>query len=293
MNTKDTVLIYGLTSSGDPLNIRYVGKTSQKLSLRLSGHRTLSRTGNDHRDNWIRKEVGFGNKINIVQLDEVWSDDWEFWEIFWISELKRIGYNLVNGTPGGNQSDNSIPIIALDSSGVFVRRFSSIGSAVRFYELTTRMLNGSINSKGKYKNMKFIRESEYSADIDYSKGNVDNIIDDNILGDGEFYRLIKSIVRMKGLTSSEKTILSVIISSTEEGIEFNMSNEKLADEIGMEYSSIVRTISSLKKKKFIKTYKVTNGINKLVIGRVAIPQGDFFPINLGKRWKNGTYTEYN
>lgn len=293
MNTKDTVLIYGLTSSGDPLNIRYVGKTSQKLSLRLSGHRTLSRTGNDHRGNWIRKEVGFGNKINIVQLDEVWSDDWEFWEIFWIAELKRIGYNLVNGTPGGNQSDNSIPIIALDSNGVFVRRFSSIGSAVRFYELTTRMLNGSINSKSKYKNMKFIRESEYSADIDYSKGDTDNIIDDNILGDGEFYRLIKSIVRMKGLTSSEKIILSVIISSTEEGIEFNMSNEKLADEIGMEYSSIVRTISSLKKKKFIKTYKVTNGINKLVIGRVAIPQGDFFPINLGKRWKNGTYAEYN
>jgi len=34
-------------------------------------------------------------------LDEVPEDEWKFWEIYWISQVKQWGFDLTNGNNGG------------------------------------------------------------------------------------------------------------------------------------------------------------------------------------------------
>lgn len=97
-NTK----IYALSSSGSPDNIRYIGKTACSLSYRLSRHVYYNTNNKTHKGNWIRKEINSGNKILIKELFVVpKNDDWEKWEIHFISEYKKMGYKLTNGTIGG------------------------------------------------------------------------------------------------------------------------------------------------------------------------------------------------
>lgn len=114
-----------------------------------------------------------------------------------------------------------------------------------------------------------------------------------IVDRGNFYRLFKTIARIKSLTPAEKMVLSVILSYTDDGKEFYMSNNKLAMEVGMNYSSVVRVISSLRDKKFIKTYKVIDKSRNLVIGRTAVPQKDLMMAEVQKTWDGYDYEEYN
>jgi len=108
----------------------------------------------------------------------------------------------------------------------------------------------------------------------------------------EFYKLFKKIVRLKTITSTEKIILSIIMSYTGNGMEFYMSNNTLAMETGMDYSSAVRTISSLRAKGFIKTFKVIDKTKNTIIGRVAVPQKQFVKDQVVKTWNQYEYEEY-
>ena len=52
---------------------------------------------------WIKKELKKGNKILIKEIFLVpISEDWAKWEIFYISEYKKLGYKLTNTTSGGD-----------------------------------------------------------------------------------------------------------------------------------------------------------------------------------------------
>lgn len=109
---------------------------------------------------------------------------------------------------------------------------------------------------------------------------------------GEFYRMFKSIMRLKSLTPAEKNILSVILSYTDNGQEFHMSNNRLAMEVGMDYSSVIRVIGGLKEKGFIKTYKVIDKSKHLIIGRIVTPQRQFMTEEIEKTWNEFEYEEY-
>lgn len=109
---------------------------------------------------------------------------------------------------------------------------------------------------------------------------------------GDFYKLFKSITRLKSLTSSEKIVLAVIMSYTTNGLEFHMSNNTLAGEIGMDYSSVIRCITSMKEKGFLKTYKVLDKVKHLVKGRVAVPQKQFMADALARTFDEYEYEEY-
>jgi hypothetical protein len=94
-------LIYGLSSSGEPNNIRYVGKTSN-LDKRLKRHLSSSYLKDDtHKNRWIKAELKNRNKIQIVLLEKVLDNCWQDDEIKWIKNLKEQGFNLTNGTDGG------------------------------------------------------------------------------------------------------------------------------------------------------------------------------------------------
>ncbi len=110
---------------------------------------------------------------------------------------------------------------------------------------------------------------------------------------GDFYKLFKTIVRIGSMTPAEKIVLSIIMSYTDNGLEFYMSNNTLAMETGMGYSSAVRVVSSLRSKGFIKTFKVIDKSRNLIIGRTAVPQKQFMADELVKTWNQYEYEEYN
>lgn len=97
------IKIYGLSSSDSPDNIRYIGKTINKLKNRLQRHLSDYKHENTYKSRWIKKEIKKGNKILIKEIFLVpTTDDWTKWEIFYISEYKKLGYKLTNTTTGGD-----------------------------------------------------------------------------------------------------------------------------------------------------------------------------------------------
>lgn len=98
--------IYYLSSSESPDQIRYVGKTDHKLSTRLNGHITRAKENRkktkSRKSYWILNELKKGNQIQIHLLDEVPKEEWKFWEIYWISQVKSWGFKLTNTTKGGD-----------------------------------------------------------------------------------------------------------------------------------------------------------------------------------------------
>lgn len=106
------IKIYTMSSSGNPNNIRYIGKTVKTLNRRLSMHISFAKRNkaanyhNNHTSNWINKELELGNTILIEEIDIVDSKNWEFWEKYWISQFKCWGFKLTNLTSGGEGNQN-------------------------------------------------------------------------------------------------------------------------------------------------------------------------------------------
>jgi hypothetical protein len=95
-----TTYIYTLQ---DPISneIRYVGKTDY-LKQRLYAHIIECKTDRKtHKINWIKSLLENGLRPVISVLDEVESDEWEYWERFWIQQLNQWGLRLTNISSGG------------------------------------------------------------------------------------------------------------------------------------------------------------------------------------------------
>jgi hypothetical protein len=94
------IIIYGLI---DPRTneIRYVGKTSQRLKYRISSH--MRDTCNCHRTHWLKELASIGSTPIGTVLEEVHpGDSWQERERWWISELRASGKRLTNNTDGGD-----------------------------------------------------------------------------------------------------------------------------------------------------------------------------------------------
>lgn len=98
----ENVYIYALI---DPRNnlIRYIGKAKNPEN-RYKNHCNSSLDKNTHKRNWINSIRKDGLKPELLILDEVPVDNWQYWEVFYISLYKTYGFNLVNYTNGGDGS---------------------------------------------------------------------------------------------------------------------------------------------------------------------------------------------
>jgi hypothetical protein len=81
-------------------DIRYVGKTTD-INKRLTSH--LCDKSKTHRVFWIKQLLALGLRP-LVEVVEVLDDsaDWQSREKIWIRLIKNLGYNLTNGTEGGD-----------------------------------------------------------------------------------------------------------------------------------------------------------------------------------------------
>lgn len=97
-------LVYAVLDP-DTCEVRYVGKTCQKLSSRISGHRKSKE--NNHRANWFRSIYAKGKEPIFIVLEECY-EGWQEVEQFWISYLLFLGANLTNATKGGEGAPGGV-----------------------------------------------------------------------------------------------------------------------------------------------------------------------------------------
>lgn len=88
--TKIYVLICPL--DGD---IKYVGK-SNNPDKRLKDHLLDFRCMDLHKAKWLRLLKDQKQKPILVVIDEVGMWDWKFWEEWWCTYIKSLGYTLFN-----------------------------------------------------------------------------------------------------------------------------------------------------------------------------------------------------
>lgn len=109
------IKIYCLASSENIDEIRYVGKTTQALNRRLSGHicdakkSKLNNYTKNHNYNWINSVLEKDCEVIISELDSITIDDdenWEWLESYWINQMKTWGFNITNLTSGGDGNKN-------------------------------------------------------------------------------------------------------------------------------------------------------------------------------------------
>src|ERR1700752_5538931 len=96
-----TIKIYTLQ---DPITLeyKYIGKTINKLEYRLSAHISETKKGRScYRHCWIKSLLNKGLHPLIELLDETEDVNWNWLEIYWISQFKTWGFNLVNLSDGG------------------------------------------------------------------------------------------------------------------------------------------------------------------------------------------------
>lgn len=92
----------------DPRNnqIKYLGKTIKPLNKRLSSH--MSDNSKSKKSSWI-KSLKSQNLKPIIKLIDTIEKDWQFWEEYWITNIKMLGIDLLNHTNGGEGMYGYIP----------------------------------------------------------------------------------------------------------------------------------------------------------------------------------------
>jgi len=99
-----TINIYTLT---DPITkeVRYVGKTTD-ISKRFNRHLNESKKSTtSHKKAWIKGLLKKNLNPEIEIIDVVNNSEWEFWERYWIEQMKAWGFRLTNETNGGDGVD--------------------------------------------------------------------------------------------------------------------------------------------------------------------------------------------
>lgn len=96
----ETVFIYALNC---PVTgrTRYIGKAKDPY-IRLYGPQGhLKDKSKNHRTNWIQSLKAQGKSPILEVLDIVPVNEWRQWEVAYIEFFYEAGFDLVNGTPGG------------------------------------------------------------------------------------------------------------------------------------------------------------------------------------------------
>jgi len=104
------VKIYALIDPRDN-EIRYVGKTKNRLTTRLGQHieDVVYKQERNWRTHWIAELLRLGYRPRIELIQEVPDEFWRQAEPYWISYYRAIGCRLTNGTEGGDGGYSPTP----------------------------------------------------------------------------------------------------------------------------------------------------------------------------------------
>lgn len=159
VQTKHT-RIYTLSDPRDKV-VRYIGKTVKALKDRLSHHLHVAKTAGhrkeyNHRACWIRSLIKIGLRPDIEEIDSSpWNESQEL-EIYWISQFKTWGFDLVNTTKGedGNlghtmsahvkkklKEANSRKIYQYNYKGEFIREWNSGTEASIYHKINASRIS--------------------------------------------------------------------------------------------------------------------------------------------------------
>ena len=86
----------------DPITyeVRYVGQT-KNYKIRYTTHIRESKLNSSHKSNWIKK-LYKDNKYLLMDIIDICNkEDYPYYEKYYISLYKLLGYNLLNMTDGG------------------------------------------------------------------------------------------------------------------------------------------------------------------------------------------------
>lgn len=93
--------IYFLKDPENPFK-GYIGKSDnpvKRLNAHFNNNLLIKKT---KKNDWI-KSLKKKNMLPILEeIDIVPKSEWQYWEIFWIEQFKNWGFELKNGTPGGD-----------------------------------------------------------------------------------------------------------------------------------------------------------------------------------------------
>ncbi len=189
------VYIYTLS---DPCTgeIKYIGKTINELKIRLYGHMHESKKSNTHKSNWIKSLLSKNLKPTIEILDIVNDDDWEFWEQYWIEQLKYWGINLTNCMDGGKGISSEFmkknnPMFNLNTVEKMRNSMKGNQHAKGFkHSIETRMKVGK-KVKERYKNNPMTEEHKNKIANSNSKTKANPIYQYNI--DGSLIKKYESV----------------------------------------------------------------------------------------------------
>lgn len=98
------IFIYGLIDT-ETNQLRYIGKSINPL-VRYRKHLQESKKKLTYKDRWINFLIEKKYKPELLIIDEVDKDGWEFWEKHYIAYFKFIGCKLTNTTNGGENPPN-------------------------------------------------------------------------------------------------------------------------------------------------------------------------------------------
>lgn len=152
----------------DPISnlIRYVGKSNNPKE-RLKNHVNLCKRDQTHKRNWIIKLKKQGLKPILEIIDKVPIDSWQFWEKYWISQMKSWGFDLVNYTNGGDgcsfvnqtsfkKGQGGREVIGFNKEYEVVYEFKSCTDASKYLNVNRGTISGCCNINNRTKTVKGI-----------------------------------------------------------------------------------------------------------------------------------------
>lgn len=169
-NENCKTLIYVLKDP-DTDEIRYVGKTVDKLENRLKGHLYRSKIEENHRAFWIKSLVNNEKEPKIEEIDSCeWNKSQDL-EIYYIKYYKELGCKLVNSTDGGEGNlgliksketiaklkeslrKNSKIVYQYDLEGNFIKEWPNSSEAAETLHITYAGIRRcALKERKKYKN---------------------------------------------------------------------------------------------------------------------------------------------
>lgn len=209
MPYSDTTIIYSIT---DPRNneLRYIGKSfKHAFRDRCSSHKNLRYNNENtaHVNNWLACILSDGYKPIIEIVDEIPTEDWRFWEIYWIAQFKQWGFDLtnickggegaegvkrskesvlksietkkLNGTYGsggrfyGKDHSNSVPIykICINTLDI-IEEFECINRAVDSEKITSATFSYRLNSKHSFNGFYWIYKNKFNLFLEEVKSGI-------------------------------------------------------------------------------------------------------------------------
>ena len=123
MSNNEFTYIYILI---DPIinEVKYVGK-SDNPHQRLNEHLKKAKYSHTHKNHWILSLAKKGLIPLMIIIDEVLTNEFGFWEQFWIDYFKSYGFNLTNIASGGVGGNLGVKVNRLISEKLKGRKFTN------------------------------------------------------------------------------------------------------------------------------------------------------------------------